>query len=69
MEQRLIQYKYISYLLKIGFTPTKIADSFAIASGGAAFYRNRINTYKKKGRIENRIKKKKNTTTEHEKNS
>ena len=39
----------ISYLLKIGFTPTKIADSFAIATGGAAFYRNRINTYKKKG--------------------
>jgi len=39
----------LSYLLKIGFTPTKIADSFAIASGGAAFYRNRINTYKKQG--------------------
>ena len=39
----------ISYLLKIGFTPTQIADSIAIASGGAAFYRNRINTYKKKG--------------------
>jgi hypothetical protein len=39
----------ISYLLKIGFTPTQIADSVAIASGGAAFYRNRINTYKKKG--------------------
>jgi hypothetical protein len=39
----------ISYLLKIGFTPTKIADSFAIASGGATFYRNRVNTYKKQG--------------------
>ena len=39
----------ISWLLKVGFTPTKIADSFAIATGGAAFYRNRINTYKKKG--------------------
>lgn len=39
----------LSYLLKIGFTPTKIADSFAIASGGAAFYRNRVNTYKKQG--------------------
>jgi predicted kinase len=36
----------LSYLLKIGFTPTQIADSFAIASGGASFYRNRINTYK-----------------------
>ena len=26
-----------SYLLKIGFTPTQIADSMAIASGGATF--------------------------------
>ena len=39
----------ISYLLKIGFTPTQLADSFAIASGGATFYRNRINSYKKQG--------------------
>jgi len=39
----------ISYLLKIGFTPTQIADSFAIAAGGASFYRNRVNTYIKKG--------------------
>ena len=39
----------ISYLLKIGFTPTQIADSFAIASGGASFYRNRVKTYTKKG--------------------
>ena len=39
----------IRYLLRIGFTPTKFADSFAIASGGATFYRNRINTYKKQG--------------------
>jgi hypothetical protein len=37
----------LSYLLKIGFTPTQIADSFAISTGGASFYRNRINTYKK----------------------
>jgi chloramphenicol 3-O-phosphotransferase len=39
----------LTYLLKIGFTPTQAADSFAIASGGAAFYRNRINTYLKQG--------------------
>ena len=39
----------LSYLLKIGFTPTQMADSFAIASGGATFYRNRINSLKKKG--------------------
>ena len=39
----------ISYLLKKGFLPTQMADSFAIASGGATFYRNRINKYKKEG--------------------
>jgi hypothetical protein len=39
----------LSSLLKFGFTPTQIADSFAIASGGATFYRNRIKTYKKQG--------------------
>ena len=39
----------LNYLLKIGFTPTQAADGFAIASGGATFYRNRINTYKKQG--------------------
>lgn len=39
----------INYLLKLGFTPTKFADSFAIASGGAAFYRNRLNALIKKG--------------------
>ena len=39
----------LSYLLKIGFTPTQLADSFAISSGGATMYRNRINTYMKQG--------------------
>ena len=39
----------LSYLLKKGFTPTQVADSFAIASGGATFYRNRVNTYLKDG--------------------
>ena len=39
----------LSYLLKIGFTPTQMADSFAIASGGATFYRNRVNTLKNQG--------------------
>ena len=42
----------LSYLLKLGFTPTQLADSFAIASGGATFYRNRLNTYKKQGMSE-----------------
>ena len=36
----------MSYILKIGFIPTQMADSFAIASGGATMYRNRVNTYK-----------------------
>lgn len=35
----------LSYLLKLGFTPTQMVDSFAIAAGGATFYRNRLNTY------------------------
>ena len=39
----------VRYLLKIGFLPTQIADSFAIASGGASFYRNRVKTYVKQG--------------------
>ena len=39
----------IGKLLQLGFTPTQIADSFAIASGGATFYRNRIKTYQKQG--------------------
>jgi len=39
----------LSALLKFGFTPTQIADSFAIASGGATMYRNRINKYLKEG--------------------
>jgi hypothetical protein len=39
----------LAYLLKIGFTPTQIADSFAISAGGATFYRNRVNTYLKQG--------------------
>jgi hypothetical protein len=38
-----------SYMLKLGFTPTQIADSFAICSGGAAMYRNRVNKYLKDG--------------------
>jgi len=39
----------INEILRFGFTPTQIADSFAIASGGSTFYRNRIKTYEKQG--------------------
>ncbi len=46
----------VSYMLRRGFVFTQMADSFAIASGGAAFYRNRLNTYKKQGLSENEAK-------------
>lgn len=39
----------LAYLLKKGFLPTQIADSFAIAMGGATMFRNRVNTYLKDG--------------------
>ena len=39
----------INKLLKLGFTPTQVADSFAIASGGATFYRNRVKSLTKEG--------------------
>jgi hypothetical protein len=39
----------INEILRFGFTPTQLADSFAIASGGSTFYRNRIKTYEKQG--------------------
>ncbi len=39
----------IAFLLSKGFVLTRYADSFAIASGGATFYRNRLNKYIKEG--------------------
>ena len=39
----------ISKLLKLGFLPTQIGDNIAIATGGATFYRNRVNKYIKDG--------------------
>ena len=48
----------LSAILKFGFTPTQIADSFAIASGGASFYRNRIKKYLKEGLSQEEAKKK-----------
>ena len=48
----------ISKILELGFTPTQVADSFAIASGGSTFYRNRINTYKKQGLSDKEAEKK-----------
>ena len=39
----------LSYILKKGYLPTQYADNFAIAFGGASFYRNRINSYIRQG--------------------
>jgi len=44
-----ITRKLISKLLELGFLPTQIGDNIAIATGGAAYYRNRINKYIKQG--------------------
>jgi len=38
----------LNYIIEKGYLPTKFADSFAIASGGATFYRNRIKDLMKK---------------------
>ena len=52
-------FKSFNYwLLKTGYLPTRFADSFAIAFGGASFYRNRIETYKKQGLTEDEAAKK-----------
>ena len=40
---------FLNMLLSKGFILTRIADSFAIASGGATFYRNQIKAYMKSG--------------------
>lgn len=39
----------LSHLLNKGFVLTRFADSFAIATGGAAFYRNQLDMYTKQG--------------------
>ena len=39
----------LASILKMGFLPTQMADSFAIAIGGASFIRNRINKYVSEG--------------------
>jgi hypothetical protein len=44
-----ITRKLISKLLELGFLPTQIGDNIAIATGGATYYRNRINKYIKQG--------------------
>ena len=46
----------LASLLKKGFLPTQLADSFAISIGGAAFYRNRIKSLMKDGLTEEQAK-------------
>ena len=41
----------VAYLLNKGFIFTRIADSLAIATGGATFYRNRVNSLQKQVNI------------------
>jgi len=47
----------ITWLLKKGFLPTQIADSFAIASGGSTFFRNRVKKYVKDGMAQDQAEK------------
>ena len=52
LAREISQSKYpirslIRKLLQLGFKPTQIGDNIAIATGGALFYRNRLNTYLK----------------------
>jgi len=48
----------ITAILRAGYLPTQFADSFAIAFGGAPFFRNRINTYMREGLSESEAKEK-----------
>ena len=48
----------IAAILRAGYLPTQFADSFAIAFGGATFFRNRINTYMREGLSESEAKEK-----------
>jgi predicted kinase len=48
----------LRYMLEKGFTPTRMADSFAIAMGGASFYRQKFKKYKKQGLSDAKAKEK-----------
>ena len=47
----------IAWLLKKGFLPTQLADSFAIASGGATFFRNKVKALVKEGMTQEQAEK------------
>ena len=48
----------VSWIIQKGYLPTQFMDSFAIASGGATWYRNRVNDLIKKGMTEAQATKK-----------
>tara|TARA_R110000782_G_scaffold181569_1_gene271842 strand:- start:9 stop:2573 length:2565 start_codon:yes stop_codon:yes gene_type:complete len=56
----------LNYILEKGYAPTKYADSFAIASGGAMFYRNRVRDLVKNGVVDSPSKPRKYTLAEAE---
>ena len=45
-------------MVKLGFMPTTMSDSFAIAIGGASYYRNKVNNYIKEGLTKTEAEKK-----------
>ena len=47
----------MAYILEKGYLPTQMADSFAIAAGGATFYRNRIKDLMSQGMSEGKAEK------------
>ena len=56
----------LNYILEKGYLPTKYADSFAIAAGGALMYRNRINDLMKNGIVDSPTNPRKYTLAEAE---
>jgi len=48
----------VNKLLKLGFTPTQVADSFAIASGGSTFYRTKVKALMKQQAVDKELTKK-----------
>ena len=50
--------RIVNWISKNGFIGTRVFDAAAIAFGGASFYRNRLNTYKKQGYTDEQAEKK-----------
>ena len=50
--------RIVNWIRVNGFIGSRVFDAIAIASGGATFYRNRLNTYKKQGYTEEQAQKK-----------